>query len=382
MAIGMGRQAPEDLNADYFIGRDPAGLYLLKGRACARRSQRRKAEAAFDQAVRRNPEALAGFACLLGLEAPLRQGSMTGSPDATVRRALDRRIKDSPDCWWAYALRGSCRFKDKSGRPGILERAEADLRRALELRPDCGWIHALLAQLLWHDKTAEALKAVDQACRRLPALGWVLAWKAQILAKCGRARQAESLLNRALRLNPEYILARAWRGVLRLRRGGEVSAEEDLLEVLRLRPGHGLSWAALGELRLRQNRLEEALENLSRSVLCEPEAARSLAAGLSKGALAQTSLKLEKFLRRRPGETVARLWLGELYLRRGLHGSVLKNLNRFIAAAAGAGLNPLLGWAYRWRSQAHSQLGRVARSKSDFRASLRLNPALDFFQGC
>lgn len=359
-----------------------AGIFLLLGQAYAKAERESDSVAAFERAAALHPDALAGFTCLLGLAGPMRHGTRSGSPDNAVRQALHRRISNDPRCWWAYALRGSCRFKERSGSPEILQKAEEDLRRARTLRPACGWIHALQAQLTWHHKTAEASASIARARRLLPESGWILAWKAQISAKTGRVRPALAEFNRALRLAPEYALAYAWRGALRLRLGQPRSAESDLIQALSLRPEHGLSWAALGEIRRRQGRIDESLEHLSRSILCEPEASRSFAWSRDPRAVAAAARTLEVFIDRRPKEAVARCWLGELYLRQKEHSLCLRQLSRFINAARGAGLNPLLGWAYRWRAEANAELGSVAASRTDYRAALRVNPALDYFPGC
>jgi tetratricopeptide (TPR) repeat protein len=380
-AAGRSAESSRAFDAAARARPDVAGFWLLAGRARLALGDRTGAVARFSSAVAAHPDAIEGFALLLGPGADSFDGTHEGSPDEAIRRRLTRVLRAGRGPWWAYALRGSCRFA-RVRDAAEAGRARADLEHAARLNPRARWLDALLAQLLWHSEPELALSHVKRACRGLPGAAWPLAWRGQISLQMQRAG-GERDLARAVKRAPDYALARAWLAGARLERGLSSAAEKELDAALRLNPEHSLSLYLLAQARRRRGDAREALVLLTRAVLREPESERFFHPGATP-AQARGDVRVLSSLRKaHPGDAAIRLWLGQAQMSMGRPREAAAELEAFSTAICGnRRLDALAGWAAAWRARCHAAMGREARGRALRREALDLNPGIGYFRGC
>jgi tetratricopeptide (TPR) repeat protein len=117
-------------------------------------------------------------------------------------------------------------------RLGDRDGAAADRAEGLKLTPrdEMSWIARAEHRL---DEPKAALADVEQALRLNPTSAPGLQLKAHLLAeRLGRAPEAVPVLNQAVELYPDYVMARAGRGVLLARAGQREAAIRDAEEAL------------------------------------------------------------------------------------------------------------------------------------------------------
>ncbi len=270
--------------ADHFQYLASAGPLALTAAAAARLARRWP-----------RPLALGGVALLLlALAVPTWQrAGIYRDAETLWRETLER----NPDAWLAHHNLGSI----------LLERGESDeaerhLRRVIELRPSHVPSRMNLGVMLLREATLLAARGESgQAAQRLA--------------------EAETLLARALELDPLDFNTHANLGDVRLRRGDVRGAERAYLDAVRLRPRHPHARAGLGRIRLAEGRYAEAVEQFEialRSFPDEPEALFNLAtaealAGRTAEALAHYTAVLDL----EPDHIEARLSRGTLLAQLG-----------------------------------------------------------------
>ena len=150
------------------------------------------------------------------------------------------------------------------------------LRRRLEDAPRDAAVRALLAELLDDGEEPEgALEELTLALADASDPVPVLVRRGAILARVGRAAEAERDLREAVSLRPGYPPAHLQLGVTLLRRGLAADAAGEFRETLRLAPEDPDASYYLGEALLAQGQLADALAALERAAQLSPHDARS-----------------------------------------------------------------------------------------------------------
>lgn len=150
------------------------------------------------------------------------------------------------------------------------------LRRCLEDTPRDAEVRALLSELL--DEGGEPESALDELTLALADASDpvpVLVRRGAILARVGRAAEAERDLREAVSLRPNYPPGHLHLGVTLLRRGLGGDAAAAFREALRLAPGDPDASYYLGEALLAQGQLADALSALEDAALLSPRDPRS-----------------------------------------------------------------------------------------------------------
>ena len=141
-------------------------------------------------------------------------------------------------------------------RPPLLDRAEADLRKAIKASPTHGPSFAILAKVLMRrHKTQDALKAAERGLELSQGDDEAYLIHGSILLRLGR--DARESLARALAIRPSeeahLAMARA-----ELARGRYAVAEEAVKAADRISPGSSEVQAAMGDIQLARGDLQEA----------------------------------------------------------------------------------------------------------------------------
>ncbi|MGH7332605.1 MAG: tetratricopeptide repeat protein [Candidatus Rokuibacteriota bacterium] len=168
---------------------------------------------------------------------------------------------------------------------GVLDALPAERRTLLAgpaLRDPIRAVRIAAAQALAGSRgLADQQHALDRAIVELIASEMASAERpeahlnlANLYLRLGRAPEAESELQTALRLDPRFVPALVnWADLLRAL-GREADGERLLQEALRLEPDNAEAIHALGLLRVRQGRQADAVGLLRRATALRPEAIR------------------------------------------------------------------------------------------------------------
>ncbi|HOX07115.1 MAG TPA: tetratricopeptide repeat protein [Planctomycetota bacterium] len=152
---------------------------------------------------------------------------------------------------WLCTLRG--RWDEALDFAERAERANPGLDEVRSLR---GYVFSALKSPL--RDPARAVTEYDAYLARCPDDVTALNNRGFDLAQLGRAAEAERDLNRALALDPNYVLALSIRWKLRFDRGDLPGALADLDRALELNPGHVKNRLDRGSVNERLGRLEQA----------------------------------------------------------------------------------------------------------------------------
>jgi len=235
-------------------------ILLRRGAAEAARGRLVRAAALFTQAGETDPACAPAFAAAAAVLLRLGRGEKAAVELARLGQVSDER-------WWDYgewdrpALDDELALSDADRlvqlRPGnawpLLLRslskralldysgARADMEAACAARPDSAALMSMRgrARLLVGD--AGGLDDLRDACKALPACGWMRAWLGEALRQRGQLSAALVELNAALILDSGYARTRAWRGGVLRRLGREGEALSDLDAALELDPRY--AWA-------------------------------------------------------------------------------------------------------------------------------------------
>ncbi|UPT75738.1 MAG: tetratricopeptide repeat protein [Elusimicrobiota bacterium] len=345
-----------------------AVAHKLHGRALWRLGRREEARAAWERALRLDPDALWAFHEEAGRHYYERRY-------ASALRLVDRAIARDPKAAWAWTLRAELRRIPQVGQKAA---AVEDLRRAVAARPKLAWPRAFLARAVGGK---EGLAELDRAARLDPGCAWIHAWRGEALRLAGRLEESVRALDRALALDPSCAVALAWRGCARLQLGRPGAIEdfsayidsEDALaarsryKIRNFQPAYALSFALRAIAKARLGRADGVFEDMERAASLQPRHGwrEGERLGLSPETLAGD---LERLARRPASRARALAWLGEYRLASGAWKEALALLDRALAA------DPSWGWARAWRAEALIRLGRAADGESEAARAIRLSP--------
>ncbi|MBI3554101.1 MAG: tetratricopeptide repeat protein [Elusimicrobia bacterium] len=228
---------------------EPRGAlgWLLLGLAEEKLRARASAAKAYAEASRRNPGCSAAYLLRSRAETGRRAARACESAlDADPTYALITLSKYRPGASWDSYLAGLRRFAFKEPeRAGWYYRQEdihyspyqfqeyEDSSRLRAMLPRASWAAALVGRgvLRCPPDAARArlgLRALRQAARAAPQMGWMLAWRALAEIKARRPERALRDFCACVRLQPYYHRAYAWRGSLLRNLGRASEALEDL----------------------------------------------------------------------------------------------------------------------------------------------------------
>jgi serine/threonine-protein kinase len=225
----------------------------------ARREARRKGEE--DLAAARGAKGLEGPAlrCLEGLIA-LGEGRFG---DAAA--ALAAYAREYPWDVDALSFLGAARYY-----AGSFEEAERAWRRAAELRPEARRFRWLGDAAFARGRPEDAAEAYGRAIELDPGDPSALCSRGQARAALGRAAEARADFDRALALHPSFARARLARGVLRYEQLDLDGALEDLQQAALLDELSPDAHHNLGNVWVRKNRLDDALQEYDVAIGLDP----------------------------------------------------------------------------------------------------------------
>ena len=284
--------------------------------------------------------------------------------DKRMLHDLDRAIALEPEAGWIYAWRGAAKslLGDRAG-------AERDYRAAVRLAADYerarSWYGAFLGAA---GRTRESVRELT-AARRLSASSEVTEYAlSRALLKLGRAAEARTAFERAIRINRAAAWENGWSDVMHADRACEATLR-DTEALLKKFPRWSAGWTWKGQTELRLKRYSDALESLSKG---EKSAWNFVFLGESLRRLGDIRRAESAFTQAaRLDPKCAWAWAGSgacrLYL--GHYGEAASDLNRAISLSPRCGK----GLAYLWRGEALLRLGRKAGRK-DLETALSLHP--------
>lgn len=252
-------------------------------------------------------------------------------------------------------------------------RALTDLHAATRLDPRLAWARInRSASYIGLGDHHRAITEADEAIRLEPELA--MAWNNRGTARSnlGDHRRAIAELDEAIRLDPRLALAWYNRGVGSERLGDSARALADFNEAIRLNPSYAKAYANRGFVLARLGERNRAMADFDESIRLNPNFAltylsRAVArneGGDPAGALTD----IDRAERLAPTEWRVPSARGDILMWR-------ENWRRAAAAYGRAiELDPSQAWNFRWRGQAHEELGDDARALADFREALRLAP--------
>lgn len=123
-------------------------------------------------------------------------------------------------------------------------------------------MHSRTGVLHGQSRLSEALTAAWQAAAAQPNSALAQYTYASLLREAGRGRDALTVVDEALRLDPASADALVLRGDLQRSLSGAYAGEPDYLAALRLQPGHPLAVHNLAVSRLRMGTLTKAVRGL------------------------------------------------------------------------------------------------------------------------
>jgi len=136
-------------------------------------------------------------------------GRVTPEEHATVRRILERAVREAPeqaDCWAMLATMYSTEFADGFNvQPNPLDRALAAAQRAVDLAPTQALGHYALAFAHFLRKETLSFRVeVDRAVALNPMDGSVLGILGLLMDYAGEVERGQQMVEAAMRLNPNY----------------------------------------------------------------------------------------------------------------------------------------------------------------------------------
>jgi tetratricopeptide (TPR) repeat protein len=217
------------------------------------------------------------------------------------------------------------------------------LQRATQLDPSLekAWF-TLGKALTLLGRGAEADRAFEKSFELSPERG-MMAHAAEH-QKEGRCDEAERLYRRVLRHNPRNVDALRLLSLIALNAGRDAEAESLLQKAIELAPDFLLAILDLGKLRKEQDRYGESLECFDRALALDPENAQThflRAATLAPAAFTNEAIEAYlECLRLRPDHLAATLGLGHMYKAVGRYHDAVASYDACIR------LRPDLGETY------------------------------------
>ena len=234
--------------------------YVELGQAWLASGNKANAIAAFEEALRRQPDSV--FATL-SLADALTASTQTGRAIALLG-AFVKASPNEPLVWYQLGL-----ARAKSGR-----RAEAieALKTSLSLDPDVAEVHLLLGTLLLAPATArEAEAEFLKALEIHPDLPSALASYGELLGIKGQLPQALHYLGRATKLTPKAVPARVNYATALTALGQFDEAQKQIAEAIRLDPRLPVPYFIRGMILEKQGQFAQALQQYEAAMRIQPD---------------------------------------------------------------------------------------------------------------
>jgi len=301
-------QVREDNNLDRGIDQFAAALekyqptqaefYSELADARLRRHQAKEAIALYQEAVRRNPDSLAG---LLGLGTALEQSEQHAMAADTFRRAIQlypanallwqelahvyvsqgqrtealkavqKSLELDRDVPEAHLLLGKIWGQDS----GDLERAEASTREAIRLWPNYAQAHVNLAIFLFQEnRIEEASYHFEYALRLQPGYALGHFDYGLMFRSLGRVDEAVQQMRAAVQAEPNYAEAHEALGALAESSGKMEEAILEYSEAVKINPQFSQAQLELGAALVKTGNLEEAAQHLTQASLSSDSSIR------------------------------------------------------------------------------------------------------------
>ncbi|MBK5295112.1 MAG: protein kinase [Acidobacteriia bacterium] len=147
-------------------------------------------------------------------------------------------------------------------------KAREGARQALAADPEFADAHAVVGFVaaMSEYKWAEALDRFDTALRLNPASARTYFWRGQVLAFMGRQQEAWESAERAVDLDPLFVLYRYFSSRDCLTRGEYERAADEALQMLDIDPNYVLAFCTLGEAYCRMGRHVEGIPLLEKAI--------------------------------------------------------------------------------------------------------------------
>jgi eukaryotic-like serine/threonine-protein kinase len=213
---------------------------------------------------------------------------------------------------WAY-----CRFYAIHEDQAALSLARDNCTAALALNPQLVEGHLALALVL--ENSGDKPGAFQETAKALagdPLNPRTLVYQAKLYSRSDRWVEAEETFRRVLKLRPNYWWAHHELGVLYNSEGKYPGALTEFRAVTLETPKNALAFNNVGNVYLQLGKVDEALENLTRSMALNPNdsAACTMAAALrTKGNYVDAVKFAKKAVDLNPGESLNWLELGDSY---------------------------------------------------------------------
>ena len=284
---------------------------------------------------------------------------------------------------WDAMARAGWLGDEASADQAVFDRAIAE-RRLQPMTKNATWFYNQGVVLENQGQTKAAIEKYREAVAIADHAG-AMANLGGLLIKTGRAAEAVGLLERAIKVDPNYVIAHNNLGAALYRLGRLKEAAERCEQALRLRPDYPQAHNNLANALLGLKRFNEAATHYREAVRLNPDWAEAhINLGLALQSVGRTDEAVECYeeaLRLNPGLVAVRIGLADTLL-------ALKRLKE----AAGhyrevLRLEPNLAGAKTGLAQAHNGLGldfersrRFKEAMSHYEQALRAKP--DFGPAC
>jgi tetratricopeptide (TPR) repeat protein len=193
-----------------------------------------------------------------------------------------------------------------------------------------------------------------------------------ILLQKGQVDQAIAYFQRALEIQPDYLMAHLNLGSAFSQKGEVDKAITQFQKVLEIQPGDAKAHSNLGMVLLQKGRVDEAMVHLQKALEIEPnfaEAQNNLGWGLFQvGQLDKAIRHLQRALEIQPGLVMAHLNLGTALIQKG---RVEEGIVHFQKAVE---LKPADAQAHNDLANALLQTGQVREALAHYQKSLESQP--------
>jgi tetratricopeptide (TPR) repeat protein len=346
----------------------------LSVRAASRWKRGRRAEAIEDahRAVLLEPDNLLAFREFLSLSLGLIHDD--GLAHRTrLYAAADDILRRDPACVWARAARVALAHTNSYQVSNFSHQQYTDdLQQLTRLEPSRVWCWAFLGRI------RRKLEDLDKAVEVGPKVGWVRAWRGELLRATSRdTKGAMKDYDAAIRLDPHYPHTFAWRARLRDQMGNKEGALADLerfagpeQRAYHLQHRATLHWEA-GED-------GKCLEDLKGCMIRSPFHAFAyggLGACLPpplrehpRGYFAPTAQRIERLARQHPDFALGHAWLGRLSLDAGRLVAARRSLEEAVR------LDPNCCLAACWLAEYWLRAHKPAVALRLLNEALRLHP--------
>lgn len=190
--------------------------------------------------------------------------------------AFEQALGDDPDFAEAQAGLARALWKqyERTGRPELVEKAEAAAERAVSLNPQLPEAHLALGEVeLGRGRSAEAATSFREALTLAPANDAISRQIGEVYAALGRTEEAERMFRRAVRLRPGYWENHNHLGAFYLRFGRWEAAKAAFRQVIELRPASDVGYTNLAATHLLMGELDKAEPLLRAALRIHPDAA-------------------------------------------------------------------------------------------------------------